>query len=349
MNRVFVWATGQDDNLGDSALRRAYLRALRDLGRLTVWHGPASPGFISGLGILEEDRTTASYQIWFARALISAVRRKTFIAVNAGEVPVSRRGAARILSLIPLILLAQANRGGGVWMGAGIPRPSKSKVLSLPYRVLASVCREVGVRDESSRAVVGDRTLMPDWAFALGTEVSDWAAPSERPLITAVLRGDRGKPSDEWLAWFEKLSAELGLIPAVVVQVQRDYARAQELSSIFATDYLAWFVDDHAEHEATVREVYGRSSVVVSDRLHALIFGATEGAVPLGWVESSRGKVGRHFDSWQMSWVGVHEGEAGDALPILDRKLLLDLHGRLGSSVQRLREQLDLALSDRVR
>lgn len=349
MNRVFVWATGQDDNLGDSALRRAYLSALRDLGSLTVWHGPASPGFIAGLGIMQDDRTTASYQSWFVSAVISAARQRTFIAINAGEVPVSRRGAARIVTLIPLILFAQARRGGGVWMGAGIPKPGSGKVLALPYRVLASVCREVGVRDESSTAVVGNQTLMPDWAFALGTEVADWVAPSERPLITAVLRGDRGKPSDEWLAWFKKLSSELGLSPAVVVQVRRDYVRAQELSSLFAGDYLAWFVDDHAEHEATVREVYRRSSVVVSDRLHALIFGATEGAVPLGWVESSFGKVRRHFDSWQMNWVGVHEGEAGNNLPILDRKLLLDLHGQLGNSVQRLRKQLDLALSDGIR
>ena len=234
-------------------------------------------------------------------------------------------------------------------MGAGIPRPNSGNVLALPYRVLAAVCGEVGVRDESSMAVVVNQALMPDWAFALGTEVDDWAAPSDRSLITAVLRGDRGKPSDDWLAWFKALSAELGLIPAIVVQVRRDYLRAQELSSMFGTEYLAWFVDDHSEHEATVRGVYGRSAVVVSDRLHALIFGATEGAVPLGWVESSGGKVRRHFDSWQMNWVGVHEGEAGSALPILDSSQLLDLQGRLQQSVQRLREHLDLTLSDRVR
>jgi polysaccharide pyruvyl transferase WcaK-like protein len=341
MSRVFVWATGQDDNLGDSALRRGYLDALRRRGKLTVWHGPASAGFITGLGLQSEDRRTGSYRLWFVRALSTTLRHRTYIAVNAGEVPVSRMGAVRMSTLIPLILLARIRGGGGVWLGAGVPDPLGDRRLALPYRVVAAVSGDVRVRDRTSHAVVGQRALMPDWAFALGTSVDGWPSLQERPLITLVLRGDRPQPTHEWLAWFGKLSAELGLTPAVVVQVGRDYRRAQDLSSTYAPEYLAWFVGDHAEHEKSVREVYRRSAVVVSDRLHALIFGATEGAVPIGWVESSTGKVGRHFDSWDMPWVGAHEGSSPATVPAFDLGELAELHEQLRASVTECRRQLE--------
>ncbi|OZE84923.1 hypothetical protein CH304_07095 [Rhodococcus sp. 15-649-1-2] len=341
MSRVFVWATGQDDNLGDSALRRGYLDALRRRGKLTVWHGPASAGFVTGLGFQPGDRRTGSYRFWFLRALSTVLRVRTFIAVNAGEVPVSRMGAARMTTLVPLILLARIRGGGGLWLGAGVPDPLGDRSLAAPYRLVAAVCSETGFRDESSRTVVGKRPVMPDWAFALGTATAQWPELKERTLITLILRGDRPAPSEEWLAWFAKMSARLGLTPAVVVQVRRDYRRAQELSTAYAPDYFAWFVDDHAEHEASVREVYRRSAVVVSDRLHALIFAATEGAVPIGWVESSTGKVRRHFDTWGMRWVGANEGSPPFRLPMLDAGQLVELHDRLIAAVEDCRRQLD--------
>lgn len=340
MTRVFVWATGQDDNLGDSALRRGYLDALRTRGKMTVWTGSASQGFLTGLGVQPGDRRTGSYRRWYTQALSTAVRLRTLVAVNAGEVPVSRMGAVRMTSLIPLIVLARLRGGGGLWYGAGVPNPLKDRRLAVPYRIVAALCREIRVREESSRSVVGHRELMPDWAFTLGTPVEQWALLDDRTLITLVLRGDRPEPSHDWLAWFEKLASQLNLTPAVVVQVGRDYLRAQELTATLAPEYFAWFVEDHAEHEESVRAIYGRSAVIVSDRLHALIFGATEGAVPIGWVPSSSGKVRKHFDSWAMEWVGSHEGSEPEFLPVLDHAQLSELHSKLRVSVEGHREQL---------
>lgn len=344
MSNVFVWATGQDDNLGDSALRRGYLDALRGVGHLTVWRGPASDGFLTGLGLQPQDRQTGSYRTWYARALSSALRRRTFVAVNAGEVPVSRMGAVRMTSLFFLILAARVRGGGGLWYGAGVPNPAQDRKLAIPYRAVAVVSRGVRVRERTSRAVVGYRKLMPDWAFGLGTPVSDWAPLAERPLITLVLRGDRGEPSAEWVTWFTKLAEQLSLKPTVVVQVGRDYRLAQSLSTAVASDYHAWFVDDHAEHEATVREIYGRSAVIVSDRLHALIFGATEGAVPIGWVETSKGKLRSHFDSVGMYWVGAHEGEVPGVVPSV--RELTELSSRLGDSITECRAQLGAVVDE---
>lgn len=340
MSTVFVWATGQDDNLGDSALRRSYLDALRRRGALTIWRGPASAGFISGLGLQAGDRQLSSFRRWYISALVGAVRSRTEVAVNAGEVPVSRRGAVRMASLIVLILFCRLRGGGGLWYGAAVPNPLGDNKLAVPYRVVASICSAVRVREALSYQVLGERKLMPDWAFALGAPTEDWRRMKHRPLITLLLRGDRAKPSPEWLTWFEKLAVELDLTPTVVVQVGRDYLFAQELSDALAPEYTAWFVDQHSEQEASVRDVYSQSAVVVSDRLHALIFAATEGAVPLGWVESSGGKVKSHFDAVGMDWVGLFEGKAVGALPILSKSQLDDLHVRLRDGVVVARSEL---------
>ncbi|MDI9915076.1 polysaccharide pyruvyl transferase family protein [Rhodococcus sp. IEGM 1379] len=347
MSTVFVWATGQDDNLGDSALRRGYLNALRRRGALVIWRGRASAGFISGLGLQIGDSHSGSYFRWYVSALLRAAYSKTEVAVNAGEVPVSRRGALRMATLTPLILICRLRGGGGLWYGAAVPNPLSNNGFAVPYRIVASICNVVRVREASSCLVLGERKLMPDWAFGLGTPTEDWRPIAERPLITLLLRGDRAKPTVEWLTWFDKLAVELDLTPTVVVQVGRDYLLAQELSDRHApAEYTAWFVDQHSEQESTVRDVYSRSAVVVSDRLHALIFAASEGAVPLGWVESSRGKVASHFDAVGMDWVGRYEGKTPDSLPILNRSQLDDLLIQLGDRITVARHELCMLIDD---
>ena len=59
-------------------------------------------------------------------------------------------------------------------------------------------------------------------------------------------------------------------------------------------DHLRWDEGrSHREQEALVRGCYERSLAVVSDRIHALIIGLTEGAVPIGFTTGPAEKVSR--------------------------------------------------------
>lgn len=315
--RVFVWATGQDENIGDSLLRRAYIESLRRHGEINAWTGPASKGFLAGLGLSQNERAFRSYREWYSAALRSGARAQTVVAVNAGEVPVSRKGALRMLTLAALILCTRVRGGGGVWVGAGVPKRGERRLLAWTYTMVARLCRYVRFRDRETQTVVMEAGVAPDWAFALGTSTSEWTSPDARRLLAVVIRGDRTRPSAEWTTWIRRTAALHGLDPVVVVQVHRDAEMADWLAGQIGGSVSRWDEGDHSVRETEVRGIYARSALVVGDRLHGLIVGATEGALPLGWVESSKGKVGRHFDAVGLVWPGEQEGRRPDEYGVL--------------------------------
>jgi polysaccharide pyruvyl transferase WcaK-like protein len=332
---AFVWATGQDDNIGDSLLRRGYVDALRRSHEVVVWVGRASPAFLGGLGVHPADTVLSSYRQWYLRAAVSALRGRTVVAVNAGEVPVSRMGSLRMASLFFLIALARARGGRGVWLGAGVPSSGRGTVL--PYRAVSRAASVVRVRDhESQRRLGGHVGVMPDWAFGLGAATASWIASEQRRQVAVSLRGDRPVPPADWFEWLVKLDLE----PVIVVQVERDRERGREVSLILGVAEPVWLVD-HAAQEAYVRSVYANCAVAVSDRLHVLIVAATEGALPVGWVPSSGGKVARHFDSVRLHSVGAYEGAVPDVYGPVDLTL-----AELASAIDRCRVSLDEATLD---
>lgn len=313
---VFAWATGQDDNIGDSILRRAYLDALRSCGALRVWTKGASPEFESGLGLKDGDSTVISFRAWYRGASIAAIRGRALLALNGGEVPVSKRGALRIASLIPLILLTRLGGGVVVWNGAGIP--VHVSALIPVYRIAARLVTIATWRDAKSRMTMRSGQVVPDWAFGLrATQTLD--IDQERDLLAVILRGDQPLPDASWISWVRHQARTLALNPVVVVQVQRDASNAALLANSLGGTVLIWKDGGtHAEQEQRVRGIYQRSRLALGDRLHGLIVAATEGAVPLGWVPSSTGKIGRHFDAAGMPWTGAFEGRESSEYPDLD-------------------------------
>lgn len=339
---IFVWATGQDDNLGDSLLRRAYLARLRTLGPLDVWVGSASRAFMSGLALGPSDRAHVKYANWYVDAIRSALKGRTLIAINAGEVPVSKRGAARMVSLAVLIILAHIRGGTGVWLGAGVPVPNTLAYLAPTYKWVASLCRHSSFRDRESLPVVGSARCMPDWAFALGTSVAGWKPTEQRRLLGLVMRGDRPYPDATWLEWVRRTAASLMLEIVVVVQVQRDKTMGAQLAADLDGSVRHFDFDAHSILEAQVRRVYADCAVVIGDRLHGLIVAATEGAVPLGWVPSSNGKIARHFDVVGLHWVGRGERRQADEYGVITRTEVDDYYGALEKAIGSARAAIDV-------
>ncbi|GAA1744205.1 hypothetical protein [Microbacterium paludicola] len=306
MTEVFAWSTGQDENIGDSLLRRPLLDHLRSIGPLRVFVGAATPGFKTGLGVQHDDHLFTSFPTWLFQAARTAVSgtRVTLVA-NAGEVPVSRKGALRVAAIRAVGLLPRVTL---LWLGAGVP--GARSILSKPYASLAKAARGAAFRDAESITLLGAGATMPDWAFSLGTPTREWQDASARTRLALVLRGDRTRPSDAWVEWVRGLADGLHLTPTLVVQVRRDTALARDLAAELAGEVVEFPESrSHAAQEELVRRIYREARLVVGDRLHGLIVGATEGAVPLGWVESSRGKIARHFSTVGLVWVGAGEGQ----------------------------------------
>lgn len=313
--RVFQWATGQDDNIGDSLLRRPSIADARGRGSsLHLFHGRSTPTFDTGLGLVSEDVLYKDIKPWILAAFRSGFVRRTLIVPNAGEVKVSRRGSIRLFMLWAASL---APKSRVIWMGAGVP--GERNVWSIPYRLLARRAKVAAFRDAESVQLLRTGRVAPDWAFALGTSTDDWPSLNARNRIAIILRGDREEPSEAWLDWIRSVSSKMKLIPTFVSQVRRDNSLADSLSKRVNGEAILFDgTTSHAIQEDLVRGIYRQARIAIGDRLHGLIVAASEGAVPLGWIESSSGKISRHFNAVDLTFVGRLEGASGAELPIVD-------------------------------
>jgi hypothetical protein len=335
---VYAWTTGQDFNIGDSLLRRPYLRQLAELGQLHVCVRNASPSYLTNLGIDEVTHYRSAVR-WYGALIVSTLRRRTVLAYNAGETTPTAHRACLMVFLMSGSLVCRWRGGASVWLGASV-QPTRSRMLLSVYRLAARTATMVRWREAGSSAVVASHPVGPDWAFVEGTPVEEWRRDG-RGVLAFVLRGDRDLPSRQWCEWSRKLCAALGLRPVFVVQVRSDAERAVQMTHILGGDVIDWpATATHAEQEQRVRAVYRRATLVIGDRLHGLIIGATEGAVPIGWVESSRGKVAAHFDAIGLSYVGRHEGSRFDSRSELRREHLELFTQQLAARMATSREQL---------
>lgn len=291
---IFVNAGGQRDNIGDSLLRRAYLNALRPLGSLHVYTGPDA-GYNSGLGLQESDRAYYSPLRWLIGTALSAVRRPIVLSINTGEVVGTIQEQRKGRWQVPLAKLVRL-RGGHVLVAGVSVRPETSpKHTSL--RALSRIATTVTWRDSWTRSQFHRGEVQPDWAYALGREPEEWTPTANRDVLAIAMRGDREAPDERWFRAVRETAAATGTRIVVVVQVRRDVSRADELATRLGAKTLGWRENvDHASQEREIRNLYSRSIAVVSDRIHALIVGMTEGAIPLGFSTGTLDKVVRSLE-----------------------------------------------------
>jgi hypothetical protein len=274
---VFAQLPGQDDNLGDSALRVAYLQALRGAGRhVHVYLGTPTTDYAAEFKAAL-DITLYEQRVPWARALGAATR--PVHAFNAGEIN-PRPGvfpSPRVAAECARVLAT-----GGALIMAGIGIKSVESIGQVTFDAAMREASVISWRDQGSRDAAGFGEFAPDWAYSLGTPVAEWASPAERRLLAVTLRFDRPWPGNGWVAAVRAFAADTATRIVTVAQVARDAPRAVRLAEVLGGEYLAPPSMRHDDLDAYVRAVYRRSLAVVSDRAHGLIIGATEGAYPIG-------------------------------------------------------------------
>lgn len=286
--QIFINPAGQRDNIGDSVLRRPYLDTLRKAGRLHVLVH-YDDDYASGLGLSDQDVQYRSSSAWLRAAFKSALRRELVFAVNAGEYVGTSRELFRSVWQPAVALFSRLMGGKVVLAGSSIRAGTSVRFTHL--RLLSRLAVMGGSwRDPVSHALVGRGSTQPDWAFITGSELPVYS----RCYLSIVARGDRPLPSYSWLTMVAAFARREGLEPRVIVQVRRDVEHAKRMAEILQCSVLDWPEDrNHAAQEAVVREQYRSSEVILSDRIHALIIGVTEGAVPLPFSTGEFSKIQR--------------------------------------------------------
>lgn len=93
-----------------------------------------------------------------------------------------------------------------------------------------------------------------------------------------------------------------------VSQVKIDNNRAVEITDKLNAPYYIWKDSvSHREHEEIVNEIYQRSKIAISDRLHVLIAAFTKGTIPTCIPVLLTNKVQDHIDVLRVNDVTMSE------------------------------------------
>jgi polysaccharide pyruvyl transferase WcaK-like protein len=291
--RIFVVLNGQEDNIGDVVLRRYHLQALSRLGEVHAFVPNVSDSFRASLTQGTPAVTYVDRKKWMAKALQSIGSGDWLLSYNSGEFQCAYPSTRWFLPLSIVGRVAQL-RGGKVVM-AGMGTRDDKKPWKYLVQQAARAADYVSWRDAMTPDIMQLGSLGIDWGFKRGDE-SLPLHDDERRTLALTFRFDRPLPSTAHLDAVKRFAEAHRLDVVPFAQVRRDNQSAQVLAEHFDTDPLLWpDATTHADQEDAVRSLFSRSALVLSDRLHALIVGTAEGAVPVGLVHGPDQKINRHF------------------------------------------------------
>ncbi|GAA1954138.1 hypothetical protein GCM10009816_13570 [Microbacterium aquimaris] len=292
--------------------------------------------YSTNLGLSSKDVVYTSRGRWISALALSALRRRSALILNSGEVVVDAKFLADRLLTLPIIALIRARKGQVIQTGIGIRNPSRRGPVVL--RWFARAFTLMTWRDSQSLATAQAGELAPDWALMEGSDLETLSArfrlgDSEPRLVAVSIRGDHAPPTEAWLTQFRQALRSLNAEAVVVSQVRRDNDRAAWLARALECELVDWPDDiSHHRQESRVRAVYRRCAWAASDRLHVLIAAYTEGCVPLNSVPDSGGKVARTLAAFGTS---TRNAEAAEQQLDDDRATLIS---RLAEARERLEE-----------
>ncbi|GAA1510497.1 hypothetical protein BJ978_000125 [Agromyces terreus] len=301
MNKIFAVGRGQYENVGDIILRRPLLDWVRPLGQLHVYVGHSPDGYDEGLGLAPDDVVYRSFTSWYRAAMAAAIAGEASYVFKPGEIQLTLIGMKEHVSMLPLLATIRLRGGRAVRAGVGtrnyapVPRAIMGPSIRLSDLTLW--------RDVTTAEYMRRGEAMPDLAFGEGAPdelIPAFAAgEGERDVLVVSMRADdpaRPYPSREWIRGVRAYADRHGLAIWAVTQVQVDNDTSRRLAHDLGGELLEWDeLSGHDVQECRLRELYRRTAIALSDRLHVIIAAFTEGAVPVGSLVDVSDKIDRHF------------------------------------------------------
>lgn len=286
---IVTTIAAQHDNLGDIIIRKKMLQWLdRQPTDVYVYVGDMPRGYLECFPSGESYHYFSSGFSLFTKVMREAVagRRKVHLVLPPG--PAGGRsslyGLAKVASNYVMYFLCAAT-GGGLH---SIGRAYRAKGwLGYLIKKLALRSQTLVVRDVVANSFVeGKARVEPDLGFEL-----ERCHEEDRKLVSICIRVMPGLTARS----FEPLiaaSINAGLKPCFVVQVKRDNEVAAAMANKLGVDASLW--EEGVTHKERMKEisiVYSKSVLVVGNRLHGLILGMNNGAVPVALLAPGSDKL----------------------------------------------------------
>lgn len=289
----FYSAKTQFSNAGDALINRELLRHLRRYGEIRAAVAGAPADFLAEIGLREDERRFAGRAGMVVAAASAGLRRRlgrgpdAFLVLTPGD---------PLVPLSPSVLLGALAVAGIAASGTRVLRLGVSMTSNLPRRMrlealLSRAIHFTGLRDTLSMAATeraGFRRsgYFPDFAMTMPA-VRRSARPDAAPLrIGLSFRDDRlGESGIEPLAVaLESILADAArdrpVELALVAQVEADAVPAKLLLERFGARYPCSLVVERRLDR--LAEIYRGIDLVLSNRLHGLLYAAANGCIPVG-------------------------------------------------------------------
>ncbi len=301
---IFYSIAAQPDNLGDIVIRKVVASWLMETGLpVTVFAGTMPPGYIEAFDFPPDVpivRSSRAFQLLLGRQVL---RRRAHLVFAPGpqgfgtfgraaklgtprrQFAVSRSLAKPLLNLVTSIAVRAS--GGRAVAIARAARGQGRLALTIEQARIRAL-DAFSTRDTASSAVLGlALRVVPDVAFFEDHGDHD---NGTKDVIVISVRGDR--PANlPAIRDAVTLCRRLGLRPVILTQVKSDQGQHEAIARETDTPLVAWEDETHTEQLERALETYRQARFVISDRLHALIFGAQHGAVPIAIVHPDTDKL----------------------------------------------------------
>ncbi|WP_166980726.1 polysaccharide pyruvyl transferase family protein [Paramicrobacterium fandaimingii] len=279
-NPVFYSIAAQPDNLGDVVIRKILLDWLDDSKRpMFILVSTMPESYVRAFSVPGSAtliRNPFHYQLRLIRALL--VGRPSIVFAPGPQI-IGYSGRARAKSVVNAInsILVKLRRGQVLIVGRSY---SGNKVIARSVeRITARLADLCVVRDTGSLDTLAlKRFVAPDLAYFKPS--SGIGSSQDRPQVAVSLRGDKPASSGT-LEWIKLFAASRGLSIILVTQVARDDAQHHNVASELGCDVVEWQSNDYVAQLKRVENAYAHSAFVITDRLHAAILGARNGAIPI--------------------------------------------------------------------
>lgn len=292
--RVFIMAVGDFGNIGDALIRRNAISWFRGLGPLNVYTGDGGAEWGRQLELSNDDVVYSKRRLLDWLVAVCLVPRRKVVVLDPGEVRLGS-GAWKLEGALFAVTLLARITGARVIRS---PRAVRAEVVRrVPLKLHRLACRISSVslwRDLESARLVGVGRAIPDIGFWRGGTGGPSEEQSVRKSLVVSLRGDRPTPLDQWVNGVASFARRRDLEVCVISQVRSDETRSRELAQRLGGVHIEWAADN-VRQEQICKEVYSRSVIALSDRLHVLVLAAIAGARPLELVDGPTGKIPRHF------------------------------------------------------
>jgi|SRR5690554_169079 len=305
--KIFIPVVGQLINIGDTLHRKVLISWLRGKStELHIYVGNAPKSFIDALDLKEEDVVYSSISKWLFAVIFKDFLKEKLFIFNPGEITFSNSRLVKELVLFPFYSYIRLT--GGKILRIGVAAQSDIKIkYKWIWDKLIGFSNQIYWRTHKSSEIFKKGVVIPDLAFYKIDQNIDY---EKKYTLVISMRGDRKLPSQKWFEAIKEFQKANNLEIVVVSQVKIDNQRSKEIAAKLGGDCYIWENQyDHNQQEMIVNEIYRKSKIAVSDRLHVLIAAYTKGVIPtdISVVESN--KVQDHFDVLPLKDVSVFESQ----------------------------------------